>query len=434
MKIKAEKKKYSIAIEEYNKNKKKHKKPIRPSLLFRTLLKLVSLPDLIATHFKCEKIGMERLGKKEPAFFLMNHSSFIDLEIVSSALYPRPFNIVATTDGFIGKDWLMRKIGCIPTKKFVADATMVRDILHAAKKLKDSIVMYPEASYSFDGTATTLPDNLGKCVKMFGLPLCIITTQGAFSRDPLYNNLQRRKVNVSATVEYVLSPDEIASMSEDEIFNIIKEKFSFDGFRWQKENKVRISESFRADGLERILYKCPDCETEGEMVGSGIEIECKHCGAKHELNEYGELISITADESFPHVPDWYKWERDEVKKEITNGTYLLDTDVNIWISLDTKTLYDVGDGRLIHDKDGFRLTSRDGEINHVQKPLTTYSLYSDFNWYEVGDVICIGTAECLYYCFPKDKKIPVAKARLAAEELYKIAKQNAPGRRTSSDI
>ena len=105
-----------------------HKKPKRPGVFFRTLMKLVAAPDLAATHFKAERIGMEGVSPKEPCFFLMNHSSFIDLEIVASLLYPRPFNIVATTDGFVGKPWLMRAIGCIPTRKFVTDVALVRDM------------------------------------------------------------------------------------------------------------------------------------------------------------------------------------------------------------------------------------------------------------------------------------------------------------------
>lgn len=35
-----------------------HKKPKKPSLLFRTVLRAASAPDLLATHFHCEKIGM----------------------------------------------------------------------------------------------------------------------------------------------------------------------------------------------------------------------------------------------------------------------------------------------------------------------------------------------------------------------------------------
>ena len=93
-------------------------KPKRANMFFRTLLKLVSFPDLIATHFDYTTTDMDKLGKDEPCLYLMNHSSFIDLEIAANILYPRSFNIVATTDSFVGKSWLMRQIGCIPTKKF----------------------------------------------------------------------------------------------------------------------------------------------------------------------------------------------------------------------------------------------------------------------------------------------------------------------------
>ncbi|MBQ5893267.1 MAG: 1-acyl-sn-glycerol-3-phosphate acyltransferase, partial [Clostridia bacterium] len=171
----------------------KHQKPKRVSILFRLLLKLVSLPDLLAVRFHCNRIGMEKLGKREPCLILMNHSSFVDLEIAASVLFPRVFNIVATTDGFVGKRWLMRQIGCIPTKKFVSEMSLIRDVSYAIKTQKSSVLMYPEASYSFDGTATPLPDSVGKFIKHLGVPVVMIRTYGAFSRDPLYNNLQRRK-------------------------------------------------------------------------------------------------------------------------------------------------------------------------------------------------------------------------------------------------
>ena len=190
---------------------------------------------------------MEKLRKKEPCLILMNHSCFNDFEVASTLLYPRPFNIVTTSDGFVGKNWLMRQIGCIPTQKFVTDVTLVRDITYTVRKLKSSVLMYPEASYSFDGTATTLPESLGALLKMLKVPVVMIETSGAFSRNPLYNNLQIRKVGIEAEMRYVLSPEEIASKSVDELNAILREQFSFDGFRWQQENKVKIDESFRAD-------------------------------------------------------------------------------------------------------------------------------------------------------------------------------------------
>ena len=40
----------------------------------------------------------------------------------------------------------MRSIGCIPTSKFCSDAALVRDMLYCVRKLKTSILLYPEAS------------------------------------------------------------------------------------------------------------------------------------------------------------------------------------------------------------------------------------------------------------------------------------------------
>ena len=88
-----------------------HKKPKKPSLLFRTVLRAASAPDLLATHFHCEKTGMEQIKSDEPCLALMNHSCFLDLKIAEAVLYPRPFNIVCTSDGFVGKEWLMRSVG-----------------------------------------------------------------------------------------------------------------------------------------------------------------------------------------------------------------------------------------------------------------------------------------------------------------------------------
>ena len=89
--------------------------------------------------------------------------------------------------------------------------------------------------------------------------------------------------------------------------------------------------------------------------------------------------------------------------------------------VDTKALYCVGEGQLTHTKDGFHLTGCEGALDYTQGPLTSYTLNSDFNWYEIGDVISIGNRHTLYYCFPRGGGDFVAKARLATEEIYKIA-------------
>ena len=402
--------------------REEHRKPLKPSIFFRTLLKLLSSADLKATNFHCRSIGMERLGADEPCLILMNHSSFIDLKIASTILYPRPFNIVCTSDGFVGKEWLMRHLGCIPTQKFVSDLGLVRDMVYTVKELHSSVLMYPEASYSFDGTATPLPESIGKCVKMLGVPLVMIRTYGAFARDPLYNGLQLRKVDVSADMEYLLSPQEIAKASTAEINALLAERFSFDNFRDQQEQQIRITEPFRADGLNRVLYKCPHCGKEGDMTGKGTTLTCNSCGKTYLLTETGFLEAQEGETEFSHIPDWYRWERSCVRQELLDGSYRLDIPVRICMLVDSRSIYRVGEGRLIHTWEGFHLSGCEGKLDYRQKPTSSYSLYSDYFWYELGDMICIGNSKALYYCFPTGQQDVVAKTRLAAEELYKLTK------------
>lgn len=417
MKIKTKKRAYEEVI---SLPKSKHKKPVRPNGILKGLMKVLSAPELKKTHFSYEMIGMAKLKKDEPCLILMNHSSFIDLKIAAKIFSDRPYNIVCTSDGFVGKEALMRHIGCIPTQKFVMDITLLKDMVYTVKTLKSSVLLFPEASYSFDGTATPLPSSVAKCVKMLKVPVIMIRTYGAFARDPLYNNLQVRDVDVSATVTYLLSPQEIEEKSTRQIQTLIDEQFNFDHFRWQQERHIKITESFRADHLNRVLYKCPHCLSESKMIGKGSLLTCHACHKSYELTEEGSIVAKEGQTEFAHIPDWYRWERECVRDELLAGTYLLDLPVSICMMVDTKAIYEVGEGRLVHDKEGFHLTGCDGKLDYKQKPQASYSLYADYYWYEIGDMICIGDHDTLYYCFPLNGEDVAAKTRLATEELYKL--------------
>ncbi len=401
--------------------KPNHKRPMRPNLFFRCLIRVLSIPALIKARFSFTPIEMERAGRG-PWLILMNHSCFLDLKIAYKIFFPKPFCVVSTTDGFVGIPWLMRWIGCIPTQKFVSDLTLIRDMLHAVKKERTSVLMYPEAGYSFDGTATALPRKMGVLLKKLNIPVVTVITQGAYHRDPLYNGLQKRKVKVSATVQCLLTQEEIREKSVEELDRMLDEVFSFDNFEWQQKNNIKVTEPFRADGLHRILYQCPRCGTEGAMEGKGIHLVCHSCGAAYELTETGWMRALEGETEFSHIPDWYQWQRQNVRQEIETGAYSLDIPVKIGVLKDYKALYWVGEGRLTHSKDGFVLSGCDGDLQYSQPVTASHTLNADYYWYEIGDVIGIGDRNLLYYCFPQDSAVSVTKVRFAVEELYKIHK------------
>ena len=400
----------------------KHRKPLRPMWILQLVIRVLAIFDLLPTKFTYTWEDKHKIGRKEPCLILMNHSSFIDLKIASRIFFPKRYGIVCTHDALVGKAWLMRLIGCIPTQKFVSDMSLVQDMSYMLKEKKTSVLMYPEAGYTFDGKTTLLPRKMGVLLKKLGVSVVMVTTSGAYLRDPLYNGLQLRKTKVSAKVEVLATAEELKALTVCELDEKLEKAFSFDNFREQQEKGVVINEPFRADGLNRILYRCPHCNTEGSTKGKGVSLTCFNCGAKYTLTESGYLEAVEGEGVFNHVPDWYEWERQQVKKELEEGTYRLDIPVKIGVLIDYKALYMVGEGRLVHSDEGFTLTGCDGKLHYTQGPLSSHSLNSDYFWYEIGDVIGIGDRDALYYCFPLNGEDVVAKARLAAEELYKLKK------------
>ena len=403
-----------------------HILPKKPSFFWQTIVRAICNLGMGGCKLDYTVEGLDKIAKDEPCLILMNHTCFADMCIAYKLLYPRRFNIVCSNDGFIGfwglMGWAMRKIGCFSTQKFVTDLQLVQDMEYCFKKLNSSVLMYPEASYSFDGTATMLPRKFGVLLKKFDVPVIMIETSELYLRNPLYNELQIRKgANARARAYLLYSREDVREKSVRELSDGIDAAFGFDHFKWQKEHQFEINDDFRADGLHRILYKCAHCGEEGKMEGKGTVLTCHHCGKQYELTSLGELKALEGETEISHIPDYYRWERKQVKQEILDGTYHLDTDVQIAMQVDFKAIYMVGEGHLTHDRTGFHLTGCDGKLDYTQKPQSCYSLYADYYWYEIDDVICIGDSQVHYFCFLKNRA-PVAKVRLACEEMYKLYK------------
>ena len=399
-----------------------HKTPLKPQMWLATVVRIICAPTLWKIKFSYTTERME-LVKDQPCLILMNHSSFTDMKLAFGIFYPQKLGIVTSVDamtGILGK--LMRLLGCTPTHKYVADMSLVKDIKYMLEKNKTSVLMYPEAGYSFDGCATTLPERLGILMKRLGVPVVTVITEGAFHRDPLYNMLQIRDVKVSAHVKCIATAEEVKEKSVEELDALLAESFAFDNFAWQRDNKISIDVPFRADGLQRILYKCPHCGAENQMEGKGIHLTCHACKKQWTMDEYGQLSANEGTTEYPHIPDWYGWQRACVRKELEDGTYGLDTEVEIVMQVNLDGVCKIGKGRLTHNLDGFHLVGADGKLDYSQPPTFSHTLYSDYYWYEMGDVIGIGDNEFSYFCLV-NSDVSVTKARLATEELYKMKKK-----------
>ncbi|MBP5193426.1 MAG: hypothetical protein J6126_01710, partial [Clostridia bacterium] len=117
----------------------------------------------------------------------------------------------------------------------------------------------------------------------------------------------------------LFSPDDLKNLSVDEIDDKINLAFRHDEYEWQKQKRIlwKNTQGRMCHRLEDILYRCPRCHTEFQMVGKGDVISCKKCGNGARVNDYYDLIKLSDDCVIPETPTkWIAEERMAIIKEI----------------------------------------------------------------------------------------------------------------------
>ena len=70
-------------------------------------------------------------GLKGTFILLCNHNSFLDFKVATRAVFPRRSTYIVAVDGFIGRESIMRNVGCFIKRKFVSDIKLVKQIKHS---------------------------------------------------------------------------------------------------------------------------------------------------------------------------------------------------------------------------------------------------------------------------------------------------------------
>ncbi len=396
-----------------------NKNPKRQHPLLMPLEWLLSYPSVWKHRTKIDKINME--GLKPPYLLLCNHNAFMDFKVTTAAIFPSRANYVVAIDGYIKREWLMRSMGCVCKRKFTNDATMVRHLHHVVEN-GDIVVLYPEARYSLCGTNAVLPESLGKLAKFLKVPVVTLIMHGHHINSPFWN-LSERGNRTEATLSQIVTAEEIKTLSYTEINQCINDKFTYDDFAWQKSNQIKITYKNRAKGLHKVLYQCPHCMAEYHMMSDGNRIWCNDCKKQWIMSEYGELSSPDGSTEFTHIPDWYEWERSQVRKEVEEARYFFSGPVSVMSLPNSKGFIPLGEGVLTHDSNGFLLTGvHNGQPYTLEKSVhSLYSCHIEYDYLgKYGDCVDLNTLSDTYYLSPHDCEFSVTKIALATEELYNL--------------
>jgi len=383
-----------------------------------------SISYIVLKFFKV-KIQKNTKGLKPPYILLCYHMQFLDFMVSAIANFPYRINNIVSIDGFNISPFLLRAIGSVPKRKFTNDLYLIKNINYILNNLHDIVGLYPEARYSFVGTTSILPDSLGKLIKLAKCPVVVLKFGGHHLQMPAWAQ-KSRKVKLKSEMKQILTASDVESYSFDEINEIVRKAFEYNEYDYQKKNNILIKEKHRAEGLHKILYKCPDCSEEFEMDSKGADIFCNKCKHSWVLKENGELECKTGETKFLSIPEWYEWQRREVRKEIENQTYKFSFSSPIYSMPHPKKFIDLGTASFLQDMEGIKITGfyNDKTFYFERKALDNYSLHVEYKFpYLKGkDIVSISSHEDTLFFVPKEPN-QIQKLSLATEELYKYYKE-----------
>lgn len=371
--------------------------------------------------FKIIRHNME--GIKPPFILLQNHASFIDFGYSIGTRLNIGF--VSSIEEFANNgEWLMRSLGCMYKRKFTPDINVVKHIKYHLEHNKCSVSIFPEARFSLAGiNEETDSVSYAKLIKLLKVPLVVAIEKGNFIRSPQWNKHPYRKIPQYADVTQIVTKEESETLSVAEIKKRIDDIFVYDDYKYWQDSGVKIKCKKRAQNIHKILYKCPHCHTEFEMDSRDDKVWCNRCHKEWTLTERGFLVS-EGETYFTHVPDWYRWEREEVKKEVEQGSFHFEDDVRIEQLITChKGLEHIGYGKLVLDRTGFTLTGKtdDGNDVNVFRHIDSMpSVHIEYNYRKRGEIIDLATLDQkTYFLYPQNKKAYLTKIHFATEELHK---------------
>ena len=392
--------------------------PKNPNFFWRFLLRVVCKVGLRLRKFTLRKHNME--GLKAPYILLSNHASIVDLMVAQVGVLPARLNNVATIEAFHDwTEWLFRNLGVVCKRKFTKDLQLIKNIKHCLFEYGNVFCIYPEARYSLDGCTSYLPASLGKMLKMFKVPVVVLNLKGNFLAHPQWGTVGNRNP-VEADMTQVFTKEDLEKLSVEEINKKLREAFEYDDYAWQRENKIAIDNPKRAEGLHSLLYQCPHCKTEHQTYSEGTHIWCENCGKRWYMNEYGVLSATEGETEFSHIPDWFKWQRANVREEVRSGTYHIEDEVRIDTMPNARGFIKQGNGHFVHTVEGMTISGNayGNPFTLVKTPLEQESVHIEYHYKYGGDVLDVATIDENYWIYPLTKRDIITKVSLATEEIY----------------
>jgi 1-acyl-sn-glycerol-3-phosphate acyltransferase len=272
------------------------------------LLRSLYSPSLLKLNgVKAERAEILR-GR--PFLLMSDHANALDAYVLGS-FSPEPIRYMANVEGVRPlKAACAELVGAYGRRKGTGDIAALRRTFELARE-GERIGIFPEGDRSWDGSGGAIRPGAGKLAKRLGLPLVLARQRGNYLSQPRWATYPRRG---PWSVDFLaFDADELARMPDGLVDAIIARALAKDEIKDALLEGRRFECERSAEGIGRLLWRCPVCGKADSLRGRLNEIACRGCGSRWAVDANCRVESLNAPESLHAAPiadlkDWHDWQ------------------------------------------------------------------------------------------------------------------------------
>lgn len=193
-------------------------------------------------------------------------------------------------------------------------ASTVMDVLRKVKR-GGSVCIFAEGVRTWDGVTAPILPSTAQLIKAARCGLVTYKVEGGYFVSPAWSEKGTRRGHIKGAPVNVYTKEQLAAMSDDEIYEIIKRDLYEDAYERQLAEPKKYKGKQPAYRLENLLFICPECGAHGTLSSHKDTVECSQCGHKFVYNRFGMLEGT----KFTTVKELSEWQKSQVAKDAENG-------------------------------------------------------------------------------------------------------------------
>lgn len=198
--------------------------------------------------------------------------------------------------------------------KGASAAATTMDMVRKARK-GHNVCLFAEGVRSWDGVTWPVVPATGRLVKTAGCGLVTYRIEGGYFASPMWSGASMRRGYFHGAPVNVYTPEQLKEMTAAQVQEAIERDLYVDAYAAQRKNPRRYKGKNLAEGLENLLYICPECGDYDGFTTKNDTVTCKHCGLTFRYNAFAFLEGAP----FETVRDFSDWQRERLAEDAAEG-------------------------------------------------------------------------------------------------------------------